>query len=231
MLKKIDAHIHNCLKCIQFSPVSGKIQGDLHCIPKGDLPFDTIHVDHLGPLVETKKKNKHLFVVVDGFSKFVKLYADRSTTSSEAIKCLKLYFQSYSRPVRLVSDRGTAFMSHEFQEFIENCGITHIKIATASPQSNGQVERMNRVIIPLLAKMKLDDEWDLILPEAEFSINNTKNRSIDNTPSMLLFGVNQRGQVTHKIAEYLSQQQKQDRNLVTTREEASKKNNSISDFK
>lgn len=222
MLQKIESHVKYCLKCIQFSPTSGKTQGELHCIPKGDVPFYTIHVDHLGPLEQTKTKNKHVLVVVDGFSKFVKLYAVRSTTSSEAIKCLKSYFQAYSRPIRLVSDRGTAFMSNEFKEFLESCSIDHIKIATASPQSNGQVERINRVIIPLLAKMKKGDEWDSILPEAEFSINNTTNRSIDNTPSMILFGVNQRGQVRDKIAEYLSQLQKSERDLKNNREIASK---------
>lgn len=101
MLKKVDVYVSNCLKCIQFSPLSGKVEGSLHCIPKGELPFYTVHIDHLGPLEQTKKKNKHIFVVVDGFSKFIKLYAVRSTKTCEVISCLNSYFQSYSRPFAL----------------------------------------------------------------------------------------------------------------------------------
>lgn len=132
--KKVSEHIKNCLKCVQFSPNSGKVEGDLHSIPKGELPFDTIHIDHLGPLSTTTQKFKHILVIVDGFTKFVKLYPVRTTSSKEAIKCLLMYFNAYSRPIRIVSDRDTAFTSEEFSQFIKNFNVIHIKIATASPQ-------------------------------------------------------------------------------------------------
>lgn len=217
--KKIDAHIRGCLKCVQFAPKSGKVEGELHAIPKGKLPFHTIHVDHLGPLSTTKQKFKHIFVVVDGFTKFVKLFPVRTTSSKEAISCLTSYFNAYSRPIRIVSDRGTAFTSAEFTNFMESHNIVNIKIATASPQSNGQVERFNRVVIPLLAKIS-DGDWKKKLGEAEFAINNIRNRSINNSPSMLLFGVNQRGVVCDKIQEFLLQESDQPRDLVDIREKA-----------
>lgn len=219
--KKVEIHIRNCLKCVQFSPNSGKVEGDLHSIPKGKLPFHTIHVDHLGPLSTTSQKYKHIFVVVDGFSKFVKLYPVRSTTSKETINCLISYFNAYSRPIRLISDRGTAFTSAEFQNFIDRYNITHIKVATASPQSNGQVERFNRLVIPILAKISGENDWNKKLTETEFAINNSKNRTINTTPSMLLFGVDQRGVVSDKIQEYLSEKANEDRNLIEIREKAS----------
>lgn len=204
--KKVQAYIRSCLKCVQFSPNSGKIEGDLHSIPKGKLPFHTVHIDHLGPLSTTKQKHKHILVIVDGFTKFVKLYPVRSTSSKETINRLTAYFNAYSRPVRIISDRGTAFTSAEFTRFLESNNIVHIKIATASPQSNGQVERFNRILIPLLAKISNGDDWDRKLIDAEFAINNTKNRSVGTTPSILLFGIDQRGAVNDKIRDYLSEQ-------------------------
>lgn len=205
MRKKIELHIRNCLKCIQFAPSSGKVEGELHNIPKGTLPFQTIHIDHLGPLQETKSKHKHVLAVVDGFTKFIKLYPTRSTSSKEVISHLYNYFQAYSRPVRIISDRGTAFTSTEFKEFAGKNNIQHIKVATASPQSNGQVERYNRTIVPLLAKLSEDRAWNHHLADVEFAMNNTDNRSINNTPSMMLFGVHQKGEVIDKIGEELSQ--------------------------
>lgn len=219
---KVDEYIRNCLKCVQFAPNSGKIEGDLHSIPKGKLPFHTLHIDHLGPLSTSKSKHKHIFVVVDGFSKFVKLYAVRTTSSKETINCLIAYFHAYSRPQRIVSDRGTSFTSSEFASFVELHNIDHIKIATASPQSNGQVERFNRTIIPMLAKISGPDNWNKMLVDAEFAVNNTKNRSINDTPSRILFGVNQRGTVCDKIREYLLLDVDEQRDLEEIRENAAK---------
>lgn len=74
-----------------------------------------------------------MFLIVDAFSKFVKLYATKSTSSREAINCLKQYFFYYSTPKIIVSDRGSCFTSKEFANFILECDIRHVKVATGSP--------------------------------------------------------------------------------------------------
>jgi len=66
---------------------------------------------------------------------------------------LKQHFANYSRPHTIVSDRGTSFTSSEFEEFLKDNNIRHVLIATGSPQANGQVERINRILGPLLAKI------------------------------------------------------------------------------
>ena len=58
---KVQTHIQNCLKCIAFSPSSGRIEGFLHTIPKGKVPFSTLHVDHLGP-IDQKHLKKNIFL-------------------------------------------------------------------------------------------------------------------------------------------------------------------------
>lgn len=61
LFEKIKKYIANCLKCIEFSPVSGKPEGYLYPIPKEKLPFHTIHIDHLGPLEKVERGFKHIF--------------------------------------------------------------------------------------------------------------------------------------------------------------------------
>ena len=46
--ERVDCHIKNCLKCIMFPPVSGKVKDLIHSITEGNVPFGTLHVDHLG---------------------------------------------------------------------------------------------------------------------------------------------------------------------------------------
>lgn len=64
MRENVKTHIKNCLKCILCLPKSGKIEGILHPVPKGNVPFETIHCDHYGPLEKTGKKHRYIFEVV-----------------------------------------------------------------------------------------------------------------------------------------------------------------------
>uniref|UniRef100_A0A182XQ23 Integrase catalytic domain-containing protein n=1 Tax=Anopheles quadriannulatus TaxID=34691 RepID=A0A182XQ23_ANOQN len=88
---------------------------NIHSIPKAPQPFDTLHIDHLGPLPLTKSKKKYILVVIDTFTKFTKLYATRSTGSQEVCNALKQYISYYSRPKRIISDPGTCFTSNQFE--------------------------------------------------------------------------------------------------------------------
>jgi len=206
MKPKVEKHIKSCLKCITFTPSSGKPEGFLHNIPKGDLPFVTIHVDHLAPVSRSSShKSRYIFLVVDAFTKYVKLYAIKSTNATEVIKCLKSYFEHYSRPLRLISDRGSCFTSREFEEFLNEQNIQHLKIATASPQANDQVERINRTILPMIAKVadERNTPWYNVLRDIEFTCNNTVSRATNESPSKLLFGVSQRGNVIDELRDAL----------------------------
>lgn len=41
----------------------------LHPIPKVSVPFSDVHLDHLGPFIQSKKKNAYLLVLMDCFTK------------------------------------------------------------------------------------------------------------------------------------------------------------------
>lgn len=192
----VKKYIENCLKCIIFSPSEGKREGFLKLIEKGNKPFDTIHVDHYGPLGMTKGKFKHIFVIVDAFSKFITLYPVRSVKTKEVCSKLNEYFSYYSRPLRIISDRGTCYTSEMFKDFCKSHDIQHVLIAAGSPQANGQVERYNRTIKAMLSKFlhEKGQNWNIFLGKVQFCINNTYNRSIKNSPSKILFGINQHGE-------------------------------------
>ncbi|KAL4147807.1 hypothetical protein QTP88_002156 [Uroleucon formosanum] len=188
---KVRNYVFNCLKCIEYSLITGKREGYLHSIPKGDRPFLTIHVDHLGPLEKTKNSNKFILVIIDSFSEFIKCYPNRTTKTEEVVLHLKNYFRTYSKPKRLVSDQGTAFTSNDFKNFLLSESVEHVLIATGTPRANGQVEIVNRSIMPMLAKISEPiNDWDRMIYKVEFAINNTIHRSTGQTPSRL-FGIKQ----------------------------------------
>jgi len=94
---KVESFIRNCLPCILHSVPKRVHDRTLHSIPKVPIPFDTIHIDHLGLLPCINSKRKHLLVTIDAFTKFVKLYAVNSTSTKEVNASLSKYFEYYSR--------------------------------------------------------------------------------------------------------------------------------------
>ncbi|XP_063994848.1 uncharacterized protein LOC135172624 [Diachasmimorpha longicaudata] len=202
-------------------------KGYLHSIPKSKLPFQTIHVDHVGPMERKRLIKQYILVIVDAVTKFVKLYAVKSTGSKETIDCLKDYFRNYSRPLAVVSDRGSSFTSAEFKDFVEENNIRHILIATGSPKANGQVERVNRVLEAIIAT-NFDNTkgkyWYKVFAEVEFAINTTVNKTTGETPSRLLFGLCQKGKIIDEIKDYFDDKYDvENRDLAEIRDNASSK--------
>ncbi|CAD7001655.1 unnamed protein product [Ceratitis capitata] len=224
--QKATIHIENCLKCIAFSNKSGKKEGLLNIIPKGNVPFEMIHIDHYGPINSRFSKYKHVLVVIDAFTKFVRLYPSKTTASKEAVSALREYFRTYSRPKFIVSDRGTCFTSNEFEEFLENNKVEHIKVATNSPQANGQAEIVNKSLGPMIAKLTDSEEnvaWEKVLESVEYAMNNTVHKSTKEEPSKLLFGVRQKGKVIDGLRESLeSIQEKKLLSIENVRSQAQK---------
>lgn len=134
------------------------------------------------------------------------------------------YFRSYSKLRRIISDRGSTFTSDEFKEFLNRQSIEHVLIAVATPRANGPVERKNRSLTPMLAKLTENPQkWDHVIHLAEFSFNSTRCRSTGNTPSQLLFGIEQSGEVNDTARLILHDQAMINRDLLRLREEAAQK--------
>lgn len=233
MKAKVLEHGRTCVTCVTFNPKAKKYDGYLQTIDKGTVPFDTVHIDHLGPLEITRAKNVYICAIVDGFSKFIKLFATKSTKTCEVLRALRLCFNYYSKPRRIISDRGTSFTSKDFEAFCNIHSIDHVLIATNCPKANGQIERYNRTLVPLLAKLVEIRKacWDNVLFEAEYLLNNSYNRSIDNRPAVLLFGVKQRFRSETDLELFIENLNKTvDRDLEQLRDEAANKIRQLQEY-
>lgn len=194
MREYVQKYISCCIKCLFNKRVSGRKEGFLHPIPKDPEPMRVVHIDHLGPFPQSKKKNCYLIVIVDAFTKFTFLRAVRSTKTFFVIQCLKDIFAMFGAPKMIISDQGSAFTSKLFQSFCNQNIIKHVKNAVATPRANGQVERLNRSIVAALMTSILEEElWDQHVRDVQFAINNVPNKSTNKTPSELLYGYKPRG--------------------------------------
>jgi transposase InsO family protein len=96
----------------------------------------------------------------------------------------------HSIPWKIVSNRGTQFISKFWISLQQTLG-TKLDFSTAyHPQSDGQIERVNEVLEDLLRACVLtfDKSWEFSLPYAEFYFNNSYQASIKMSPFEALYG-------------------------------------------
>lgn len=192
--EKIKSCTENCIPCILGSKKEGRKEGFLHPLPKGETPLETYHADHLGPIPSTNKNYQYILAVIDDFTNFAWLYPTRSTTSKETVVCLKKQQSVFGNPSKIITDKGTAFTAGEFEDYCKEEGIIHVTITTGVPRGNGQIERIHRIVIPVLTKLSLDDptKWYKHLDKVQRALNSTYQRSVATTPFEVLIGVRMR---------------------------------------
>lgn len=206
--RKIDEFIVTCVPCLLATKKAGKQEGFLHSIDKDDIPLYTLHLDHIGPMMETKKAYNYILTMVDAFTKFVWLFPVKGTTAKETIDKLKIHQQCFGNPCRFITDRGAAFTSNDFKAYCEEENINHVSITTGVPRGNGQVEIIHRTMISVLTKICISDQslWYKHVARLQTALNSTYQRSIDTTPFELLLGAKMRTKDDVEICELLQQE-------------------------
>lgn len=184
-------YVSACLECAHHKAPGGRREGMLHPIPKADIPFHTLHADHLGPFVRSRRGNTYILAIIDSFTKFISINAVRDTKSTTAVRIFRDHFSIFGTPTRLITDRGSCFTSSKFKSFMENTNVKHILNAVATPRANGQIERYNRTILDALSTKchgKGDNTWDEYVGDIQLGMNTTMNKATGKSPSELLFG-------------------------------------------
>jgi len=77
-------------------------------------PFESLHIDHIGPLTPDEKGNTHILVMIDAFSRWVELFPTKTTGASEAASCVFQHFGRFGTPDVIHTDQGPAFRNELF---------------------------------------------------------------------------------------------------------------------
>ena len=87
-----------------------------------------------------------LLIVVDSYTKWLKVFVTSSTSSTCVIENLRKCFSVFGLPLVVVSDNGTCFTSEQFKLFLSKNGIRHVCSPPRHPASNGQAEDLVKVV-------------------------------------------------------------------------------------
>ncbi|GAU19534.1 hypothetical protein TSUD_303470 [Trifolium subterraneum] len=147
MQKDAKDHILKCDKCQRH--------GDMHIAPANELktlispwPFAWWGMDILGPFPTAARQVKYLIVAVDYFTKWIEAEPLAKIGASHILRFFKRnVLARFGIPQVVVTDNGTQFTNKKFQEFLATIGTTQHFTSFEHPQTNGQAEAANRVIL------------------------------------------------------------------------------------
>ena len=195
-MSNVKAYVQNCHSCQVNKSKTVKPAGLLQPLPIPEGKWDSVSMDFICGLPCSKAGFDSILVIVDRLSKLVHLVP--TTTTVTAPEVAKLFVDNVVRlhgvPSSIVSDRDKNFTSHFWQTVRELWGIEERMSTAFHPQTDGQTERVNRVLEEYLRSYvgPLHDDWDTYLSMAEFAINNAKQSSTGMSPFYMTYGCHPR---------------------------------------
>lgn len=92
-----------------------------------------------------------------------------------------------------------------FKEWCQAESLEHILTTTGVVRGNGQVERLNRVVLGVISKLSADrsETWYKYVSKVQSVVNSTVNKSTKYTPFQLMFGVEMKTALEVNINEIL----------------------------
>jgi IS30 family transposase len=104
-------------------------------------------LDIVGPLRKVLGGFTHILVAMDKFSKWIEVHPICSLRSKKVVLFFTDIVHRFGVPNSIITDNGTQFTSKKFLEFYDSYHIRVDWSAVAHPQTNGQVEHANDMIL------------------------------------------------------------------------------------
>uniref|UniRef100_A0A2N9GX46 Uncharacterized protein n=1 Tax=Fagus sylvatica TaxID=28930 RepID=A0A2N9GX46_FAGSY len=191
MQSDVVRYVRKCDKCQRFAPKIHQPARELNPL-SSPWPFAQWGLDIVGPLPRAPGNKKFLIVATDYFTKWIEAEPLSHIREVDTKRFLwKSIITRFGIPWAIISDNGTQFEGKLFKGFCSELGIRNFYSSPGYPQSNGQAEVSNKVILDGIKK-RLEEakgKWVEELPSVMWTHRTTRRRSTGETPFALAYGV------------------------------------------
>jgi hypothetical protein len=182
-------YVQTCDVCQRNKVLQRKPAGLLQPLPIPKGRWESVSMDLITSLPKTRQGHDAIVVMVDRLTKMTHFVAVKGTITAKELADVfyNTVFKLHGMPTSIVSDRDSKFTSMFWQQLMARVG-TVLRMSTAyHPQTDGQTERMNRVLEDMLRNYvdPTHNDWDEHLAGAEFAVNNAYHAGIASTPFFL----------------------------------------------
>ncbi|GKV46164.1 hypothetical protein SLEP1_g53173 [Rubroshorea leprosula] len=164
MVEDAQRYVKKCPTC-QFNADDIHMPGEMLSSLTSPWPFAQWGVDLLGPFIKGKGGSTFLVVAVD-------------------------YFTKFGIPKRIIADNGPQFRAAALRSFCNDYGIELALTSVYTPQSNGQAESANKIVLRGLRTRVLaaHSNWVDELNKVLWSCRTTPSSATGETPFSLAYG-------------------------------------------
>jgi len=134
---------------------------------------------------------KYLVVAIEYFTKWIEAEPVAQITTHKITHFVwKNIVCRFRVPKRLVSDNGTQFASQQLGKLCSEVGIKQVFTSVEHPQTNGQVEFANKVLLRGLKRRleKAKRTWAEEVPRIVWAYHTTPQSTTRETPFSLVYG-------------------------------------------
>ena len=156
--------------------------------------MERIYIDTIGPLPTDKYGMTYIATIIDGFTRWVELYALPDATAETAARLGLLdWVGRFGVPLQIMTDGGTQFANELWDQLSILMGTEKLESFPYSHEENGLVERANKEVMRHLRNFLFDSklqysDWSTFLPMVQRIMNGHPIGATKITPAQLLFG-------------------------------------------
>jgi hypothetical protein len=185
MWEAVRRYVEGCDMCHRINGRAGLPMGLLRPLPIASRRWERIGVDFIVDLPETTSGNDCIVTFVDHLTKRAHWRPCKKTLDAAGFAQLFVdeIVRLHGMPSEIVSDRDVRFQDY-WAEVVRRLGSRLSKSTAFHPQTDGQAENANKTVVRYLQAFATHqvDDWDQLLPLAEFTYNSSIHRSTKMAP-------------------------------------------------
>ena len=150
MKKYVEIFVKTCEKCQRYKHHRQAVPWLSTPIPL--KPFEDVSIDIVGPVPSSRRGNREILVIQDRLTRWIEFVPLSDMTAQTVARALlNSWICRYGVPKRLISDRGSQFLSALFGQMCKFLGISNFITTVYRPSSNGQNEPSHRELHSYIA--------------------------------------------------------------------------------
>ena len=181
----VKKYVQSCTTCMRAKPKRHKPYGLLKQLPIPERPWNSISMDFIETLPTSNGYNA-ILVIVDRLTKQGIFIPTTINCTSEDLALLFILhvFSKHGVPEHVTSDRGPEFVSRFFRSLGKALDMKLHFTSGYHPEGDGQTERTNQTLEQYLRIFcnYQQDNWNILLPLAEFAYNNAPSATTGISP-------------------------------------------------
>ncbi len=160
MHKDIRRHTRECDACQRTKTSTQLPIGELRPMPIPGRPWQSIGMDFLMPIPESKNGHNAILVIIDRLTKMAHFIptTDKVTAKETAELFLQNVFRYHGLPDDIVSDRDPRFTSHFWESLHKILGIKLLLSTAEHPQTDGQSEATVKIVQKLIRPFAFQEQ-------------------------------------------------------------------------